>query len=132
MVDGVGVPIYLCDFTTKVVDDNLDLWDGDVDNVISKDQFGNPSAGHLWAFTGTYKDGTKHSYGLYANAGGPLGNPGEVSQGNGGVTTDWVWRQWTSDPGATLLPLYGLSEIIPEPASMCLLGLGGLLLRRKR
>jgi len=129
-VDGVGVPIYLVDGITKVADDNADLWDGDIDHIIDQDENGGTGYPHLWCYTGTRPDGTK-SPGPN-NAGGPLGNVGEVSQGNGGLVDTWIWRQWTSDPHTTILPLYGMSEILPEPTTIALLGLGGLTLLRRR
>ena len=133
--NGVGVPIYLVDGVTKIADDNADLWDGDIDHIIDQVATGGATPGHLWAWSGgdaamsgvAGKDGAQG-----ANSGGPLGTAGEVVQGNGGDVTTWAWRMWTSDPSTTSLPLYAMSEIIPEPATMCLLGLGGLLLRRKR
>jgi len=132
LVDGVGVPIYLTDMVTKVADDNLDLWDGDIDHIINTRADGSVTTGHLWAWTGSssLQDGTKAD-GIN-NAGGPLGNDGEVVQGNGGDVTTWQWRMWTSDPATNELPLYAMSEIIPEPATMSLLVLGGLALFRRR
>ena len=125
------VPIYLTDGTTLLATGNADLWDGALLAPLNLGPTAEATP-HQWAFTGTYLDGTKHTAGLYPNAGNPLGTTGEVSQGNGGVTTDWVWRTWTSDPGETMLPLYAISDVIPEPATMCLLGLGGLAMLRRR
>ena len=39
--DGAGVGIFLIDGTTKVADDNADLWDGTLDHAIDIDQDGN-------------------------------------------------------------------------------------------
>ena len=131
-VDGVGVPVYLVDGTTLVADNNADLWDGEVAHIIDQDEYG--TAKSHWPFTGTYWDGTLCTGKPNANGGGLDNLTGEVGQGQSGVTTNWIWRQYTSDPAATELPLYGMSDIIPEPATMGLLALGGvaLLARRRR
>lgn len=130
---GAGVPIYLVDGTTLIANDNADLWDGEIAHAI--DQLANGGApAHLWAWSGTYSDGTavtpEQSYG------GPLGSPlnGEVSQGSGGNPTGgWIYLQfYLSDNPDTALPLYAMSEVIPEPATMSLLAIGGLALLRRR
>lgn len=123
------VPIYLVDGTTKVADGNADLWDGDIDNIINKLADGNVSPGHLWVGTGTKSDGTPAG-GIIPGP-GPLGSP-EVQQGNGGNPNEWIYQEfYVSDP-TTSLPFYAMSEVIPEPATMCLLALGGLLIRRRK
>ena len=128
-VDGVGVPIYLVDMTTLVASNNADLWDGTIDHIIDQDENGATKA--HWPFTGSYWDGTL-STGKPNTGGMGLDGTGEITQGNGSRTDQWIWRQWTSDPAATALPLYAMSEVIPEPATICLLGFGGLMLRRRR
>jgi hypothetical protein len=83
-----------------------------------------------WPFTGTILNGTQAPGDF-----GPLGRNvnGNVTQGNGGLTNTWIWRTWTGKPAATTnLPMYGMSEIIPEPATMSLLAIGGLTLLRRR
>ena len=133
-VDGVGVPILLVDYTTVVANDNADLWDHSVQHIINQDE--NGATKSHWPFTGTYWDGTNATgkAGTNPNAGALGTSFPETTQGNGGSTTDWVWRQSTNDPSATALPLYAMSEVIPEPATMSLLALGGLgaLVRRRR
>lgn len=128
-----GVAIFLLDGATVVANDNADLWDGAVQNPIGITELG--TAWLHWPFTGTYKDGTAAPG--HPSSFGALGDAGDVHQGQAGVVTNWIWRQWTGDPGATELPMYALSEpltIVPEPATISLLGLGGLgaLMRRRR
>ncbi|MCF7955715.1 MAG: PEP-CTERM sorting domain-containing protein [Phycisphaerae bacterium] len=132
LVDGVGVPIYLVDGTTLVANDNTDLWDGvytgsgqdntgGVQHIIDQTENGDVFA--HWPFTGTNLDGT---------AALPLGSGGNVSQGQGNDPTRWIWRQWTWQNVSSELPMYAMSAVIPEPATMALLGLGGLTLLRRR
>ena len=126
----VGCPILLVDGSTIVANDNADLWDHSVQHIINQDE--NGATKSHWPFTGTYWDGTTSS-GKPASGGALDEWPGQVGQGNGGSTTDWVWRQWTMDPHDTALPLYGMSEkltVVPEPATVIMLlsGLIGLAL----
>jgi len=140
--DGTGVPIYLVTPTTSVddavgamvADNNAKLWSGNIDHIINADENGNAKT--HWPFTGTKLDGTKSDY--VNTHGGPL-DDASIAQGNGGSTTEWIWRQWTARPwpdsgnGKSYLPVYAMSEIIPEPATIGLLGMGALaLIRRKR
>ncbi len=130
-VDGSGVAIFLLDGSTVVANDYEDLWDGDIQNPIGITELG--TAWTHWPFTGTYKDGTAAPG--HPSSFGALGDAGDVHQGQAGVTTNWIWRQWTGDPGATELPMYAMSEplsIVPEPATISLLALGGLALLRRR
>ena len=68
-------------------------------------------------------------------SGSPLGN---AAPGN--VEREWsAWQNWAGAAGfwaaTTEAEMCGISEelnIVPEPATMCLLGLGGLALLRRR
>ncbi len=121
-----GVPVYNLVDDTLIALNNKDLWDGEVVNTINYDETG--ALKSHWPFTGTGPDGTQAT----ANF-GPLGQiGGDVAQGQSSVTTNWIHRSWTGDPPTTGLPMYAMSEIIPEPATMSLLVLGGLAMLRRR
>ena len=112
--NGTGCPILLVDGSTVIANDNADLCDGEIAHAIDQTETGGAPIVHLWVWSGTYSDGTavtpEQSYG------GPLGSPvnGQVSQGSGSDTTGgWIYLQfYLSDPVATLLPLYVMSEIL--------------------
>jgi hypothetical protein len=130
--DGAGVPIYLVgnmnDGLTLVATGNADLWSGDPTGLINQDENGNGFT--HWPLTGSYSDGTVAT--AIGSNGRGLDDLVNIAQGNGGITTQMFWRQWTQRPPTEQLPIYAISEVIPEPATMCLLGLGGLFLRRRR
>jgi hypothetical protein len=127
----VGTAIYLLDGTTKIANNNSDLWDGFLDAEIQIDENGQ-SASSVGVWTGTGVFGT----GLNA-----LGNPSLMAGagnyiGDGG---DWIQGgQFFTD---TILPYYAISEIftvpdvaVPEPGSLALFGFGfvGLAYARRR
>jgi hypothetical protein len=104
-VHGVGEPILLLDGTTIVANDYADLWDHSVQNGVGLTETGAAST-LPWPWTGSFWDGT-------AAAGGSAGNPmgvDQVAQGNSTSTANWVWRVWTMDPFANVLPVMALSN----------------------
>ncbi len=109
--DDPNCPIFLVDGSTLVAIDNPDLWDGEIAHIIDQSETGGAEYPHLWAFTGTYLDGTKVQ-GQAPTTGGPLGTASQVSQGNGSLTTTWIWRINTGDPPALTHPLYAMSEAL--------------------
>jgi len=128
----VGCPILLLDGTTIVADNNADLWDHSVQHIINQTETG-ATKSH-WPHTGTYWDGT-NAAGKPSSGGGPLDSTGNIAQGNGSSTDEWIWRMWTARPPTEELPMYAMSDtltVIPEPATMSLLVLGGLALLRRR
>jgi hypothetical protein len=130
-VDGTGESIFLVNGSTVVANNYADLWDGSIQNVININE--NGATQSAWPLTGTMSDGTPRNGSSSQRS--PFGGGGVgIGQGNGGSTTEWVYRVNTGRHEAH--PMYALSEplsIIPEPAAVVLLGLGGIaLLRRHR
>ncbi len=98
-VDGTGESIFLLDGSTVVANDYADLWDGKIQHIIDRTELGTLYT--WWPWTGTNLSGTKT---------GPLGNGGQVVQGNSSVTTEWIWRTNTYDPPNLEHNMYALSE----------------------
>lgn len=131
---GAGVPIFLLN-DTKLVDDNADLWDGDLDNSLSVNQFGSPF-GMLFVWTGTTPGGIGYS-------GFELGPPHPVLDSRVGdiPSTNDFWISFAALSSSNTWPLYALSDTltvpIPEPSTLVLFGLGflglvGYVYRRMR
>lgn len=116
----VSAPVYRLD-GYRIADGYADMWDGNLDAPISRDQFlSSPSQSYAW--TGSW----------------PTGNRDQNHNALGG-TTPWIGRytatdgRWTIDSSAAsgaLFSMYAVSEeltvpqAVPEPSSWALLALG--------
>jgi hypothetical protein len=128
-----GFPIFLLDpASTKIADNNADLWDGDLDAALNVTESGTsiaPSRDLVWTGTTSTGEGqpgrvlgsTDPQYGLYFDP-----------------SVRWVSS--ANDPNTFGGRFYGLSGIltvtaVPEPGAMSVLALGLVgfaALRRKR
>ena len=119
------VPIYNIN-GDRIADSNADLWDGALAAGIF--QLNRKFNEYLPVWTGTQSDGT-------AATGLELG-AANVAWGTSVETnSNWIWRFGNKQDVNTIeYQLYGLSSVIPEPATMALLAFGGLgvLIRRRR
>lgn len=107
-------PFSLDAASTKAVPLLADLNGDGRDDLVLYEEYTNATSGNIWSrILGSYSDGT----GLFGNG-----------------FDEAVWYNWVGMTGAAysnLVPLVG-NVTIPEPATMLLLSLGGLLLRKKR
>ena len=120
-----GVPIYNLN-GQLVASGNADLWDGSLAHAINVTQNGGILAGAV--FTGTGVNGL----GLTNRQLGS--NEARVQYGNSGLTSSgWTTIDWSGSLSG--LYFYGISdllEVVPEPATIALMAIGGLMLRRRR
>jgi hypothetical protein len=111
----------------------LAFWASPHDAAINIDENGDGLDSNVW--TGSNWEGWKNNNGLGASGG--VNDPKESVYGLSDVNAD---KTWAGEAGlqdqTTSLPFYGLSEtltvVIPEPATMSLLAIGGIALIRRR
>ena len=136
---GAGVGVFATDGTTMIADDYASLWDSQIDANLKLDENGVIASAAtsassynqhraVWTGMGEDWDGTAHPS-------NPLGSGNNVEFGITDVTDNNHWaRRGAANQSSTAL-LYGLSPVLtvtPEPSSLALLGLGGLLVARRR
>lgn len=132
--DGTGFPIFLLDAgSTKIADNNADLWDGSIDNLLNVDETGAiPNPEDIW--TGSFANGTQANNDPVGGGTDMISIIGRVEYSD----QDWISRA----RGAANLnhPFYALSGIltvpsaVPEPGvlSLAVLGIVGLAVSRRR
>ena len=125
-----GVPIYRLDGVSRVVDDNLDLWNGDLDLAISVAEDGT-TAIFTEVWTGTDAVGNTVVGAELGSASPIVGDPAQ---------SDANWINLAALSSFTPFHFYALSDVltvapVPEPAILPLLATGLAALgfaRRKR
>ena len=106
----VSVPIYLTDGTTKIADNNYDLWNGNIDAPINIDENGIAVADNTDVWTGTYADGTSMiSHSPDRVLGGSSEEPPKTTTGNVSKTTG-LWIRIYNWPPTQYKPVYAISE----------------------
>lgn len=134
-----GVPIYLLDGSTRIADNNSDLWDGGIDNPLNIDETGSVAGGatgFLQVFAGT------NPFNGLQEGGDTLGSASGVVWTGWTVFSDDRWTSSFLASAASVRSIYAISDEItipavsvPEPGMLALfcLGLAGLgFARRKR
>lgn len=117
-VDGAGVPIFLVDGTTKVADNNGDLWDNSLDNTITLDQSGNVLLENR-AFTGSYPSGVSVGPNLGGDTAlGVITTAGlqGVQTGDNSQTNQWWARSWKAN-SSNQNSVYAISEVLTAQAA---------------
>jgi hypothetical protein len=132
--DGTGVAIYLLDGTTKIADNNTDLWDGSIDDFLNFSETGTTGAANI--FTGTTLAGSAAGFGQALGGTSPLG----IWTGRT-TATNLAWVYHSKSPKTDHRHFYALSGIltvpstgVPAPGALLLFGvaLAGLALARRR
>ena len=116
-----------------------DLWDGTIATGThwgDGTEAGAPGGTQIQQWTGTHTDGSTRPVGAdgsYLGSGPNGDNTAAYMTLVRGGYTDGNWITGPSDHDLISKYMMGMSDVIPEPATMSLLAIGGIaLLRRKR
>ena len=109
-VGHVSAPIYLLDGTTRIADDNADLWDGTIDNPLNVTADGS-AATIVSVATGSSASGTGSILGLtLGDASGPfIGDTG---------STGFNWITGTFSGATNQYHFYALSDVLTVTAQI--------------
>lgn len=123
-VVGAGVPVYLLNGTTKVVDGFADMWDGTLDAPINLNQFTATISTSVW--TGSTISGGSDATRFLGSGGLIILGASSASSGS--------WISNIALLGTSPHRMYALSEQLPEPAtgSLLLIACGALAWGRRR
>ena len=102
---------------------NAELWDGGIDNAIGYDEYGVEQ--NFYPDTGTAEDGTQSAF--------PFGHATTITYGRAALSDGGWILVGPQEYSALHARFYGMSGVIPEPATMAMLLLGlPFVMRRKR
>jgi len=140
LTDGLGVPIYLLDGSTRIADNYADLWDNSIASLLGIQEDGTPAPGLSGG--GTFFTESVHTGTFTTGEGFPGRELGNVLVESGLTFTTSPWVANSLFFNTDQLRFFAISDVltvgatasISEPGAAILLSLGviGLMHRRMR